>query len=73
MSCNQVFKQLGRTPGAEGEGGAGADEAGAETAGAEGAGCWGELGAEAGADEAGGATHLVQTVEIEVLVIVETV
>lgn len=73
VSCNQVFKQLGRTPGADGAGGAGAAEDGAEgAAGAEGAGCCGELGTEAGADDAGGATHFVQTVEIDVLVMVET-
>lgn len=30
------------------------------------------MGTEAGADDAGGATHFVQTVEIDVLVMVET-
>ena len=70
VSCTQVFKQLGRTPGADGAGPAGAED---ETtgAGAEEEGCWGELGVEAGADDAGGAMHLVQTVIMEVLTMVE--
>ena len=66
------MRQLGRTPGADGEGTAGAEDGATGEAGAEEAGCWGELGAEAGADDAGGATHFVQIVEMEVLVMVET-
>ena len=81
--------QLGRTPGADGDAAGGADDdattgrgadddttgggatelpcwTGAEEAGKEDAGGAAEL-------DAGGATHLVQTVEMEVLVMVETV
>ena len=68
---SQVLRQLGRTPGADGAGAAGADGVTDETGAAE-EGCCGELGADAGADDAGGATHLVQTVITEVLRMVET-
>lgn len=85
MSVSHVCKQLGRTPGAlagagvvggdadaAGELGAEADPAGTE-------GCTGELGPEestpgdGGAEVVGGATHLVQMVDVEVLMTVETV
>ncbi len=76
VSCSQVFRQLGSTPGADGAGPAGAEEEATETE-AEEVGCCGELGVDAGADDAGaddagGATHLVQTVMMEVLMMVET-
>jgi hypothetical protein len=72
VSCIQVFRQLGSTPGADGAGPAGAEDEATEEAGAGEVGCCGELGVEAGAEDAGGATHLVQTVMMEVLMMVET-
>lgn len=98
VTVSQVLTQLGRTPGASGEGAGGAEDdatgAGAgdeptaggttelagdtgteDTGGAAELPCW--TGAEdaGGAAELGatGATHLVQMVEMEVLVTVETV
>ena len=74
VSCIQVLRQLGRTPGADGAG-AGAEDGAAgelgDEAGVEVSGWAGELGEVAGA-ELWGAMHLVQMVEIEVLVTVET-
>ena len=90
----QVFTQLGRTPGADGDAAGGAEEDEPTTGGATGeddattaggaedelAGgatvlpCWtGEDAGGAAELDATGATHLVQTVEIEVLVTVEIV
>ena len=85
VSVSHVCKQLGRTPGALA--GAGADGGDADVAGELGAGadpagtdcCTGELGLEAatpgddGEGVLGGATHLVQMVDVEVLMTVETV
>ena len=72
VSCSQVLRQLGRTPGADGEGAAGAEEGAIEEAGAEEAGCWGEGGAVAGADAAGGGPPVVPAVAMDVLMMVDT-
>lgn len=79
MTVTQVLTQLGRTPGADGDAAGGADDA--TTAGADEAGGATEVATWTGVDDAGGAAgvdatgamHLVQTVEIEVLVMVEIV